>query len=401
MRKAILLLFSLFICISFVFAGDFAFELVPISGPLFNEPVADPYSFVSRIHVQRALDPNERPTKIKAAVEIVDTSSSSSKTDYIMLPVDDRFLSESDKYNTYLDMRLGVATSLARVRFDSEKLPSIDAELTIGGALNTLFMLYNSSASLGFDGTWMAGASVRIADIFTLRGGMHHFSGHYGDEIIDNFYERNKVDFNNKRKINANFEGKEEGKEYYIHNLVEYVRDNYWIIGASIDLPFGLRFYGEFEWPFKNVWLRPFSSTPSGHNTQDGESLIEYVGISSEGFTEEQVQKEIDLKTGTGYNALRAHLGTEFFFDISKDVSVFISMDVQFHQDGQTKHMPNAYSPDNPWEWEFTVTSGVELGEVFNGRHIRIELGYHNGRVSTTDWFYQRCEIAYIGLAIS
>ncbi len=38
---------------------------------------------------------------------------------------------------------------------------------------------------------------------------------------------------------------------------------------------------------------------------------------------------------------------------------------------------------------------------VFNGRHIRIELGYHNGRVSTTDWFYQRCEIAYIGLAIS
>ncbi len=399
MKKITLLLLSLIICISFCFAGDFTFELVPISGPLFKEPFADPYSFVSRIHVQRALNPEERPTKIKAAVKIVDGTSTT--TDYIMLPVDDRFDLEPDKYNTYLDMRLGVSASLARVRFDCEKFPSIDAELTIGGALNTLFMLYNSSSSLGFDGTWMAGASVRVGDLVTIRGGMHHFSGHYGDEILNNFYERNRVDFNDSKKITADFEGKEADKEYYIHNLVEYVRDNYWIIGASVDLPFGLRFYGEFEWPFKNVWLRPFSSTPTGHNTQSGDSLIEYVGGTSEGFTKEQIQKEIELKTGTGYNALRAHIGSEFFFDISKVVSAFISMDVQFHQDGQTKHMPNAYSPNNPWDWEFTVSGGVELGEVLNGKHIRIELGYHNGRVSTTDWFYQRCEVAYIGLAIS
>lgn len=405
MKKIALLLLSFVVCISFCFAGDFTFELVPDSGPLFKEPFADPYSFVSRIHAQKALNLDERLTKIKAAVEIVDSSSgsetSSKKTDYIMLPVDDRFDLESDTYNTYLDMRLGVAVALARIRFDSEKFPSIDAELTLGGALNTLFMLYSSSASLGFDGTWMVGASVRVGDVVTLRGGMHHFSGHYGDEILDNFYSRNGVDFNDSRKINANFDGKEDGKEYYIHNLVEYVRDNSWIIGASVDLPFGLRFYGELEWPFKNVWLRPFSSTPAGHNTQDGISLIEYVGGASEGFTEEQIQKEIELKTGTGYNALRAHIGTEFSFDICKDVAAFISMDVQFHQDGQTKHMPNAYSPNNPWEWEFSVSGGVELGEFLNSRSIRIELGYHNGRVSTTNWFYQRCEVAYIGLAIS
>jgi len=385
------------LCLSF--ASGFEFEIVPAAGPLFKEPVADPYSFVSRIHIQKALDPNQRPTRIKAAVKIVDGSSTT--TDYIMLPVSDNMVADPDKYSNYLEMRLGTSASLARVRYDgNEKIPSIDAELTIGGALNTLFMIFNSSASLGFDGTWMAGASIRVGDVFTIRGGMHHFSGHYGDEILDDFYERNRVDFNNGRKINADFEGREEGKDYYIHNLVEYVRDNYWIVGASVDLPFGLRFYGELEWPFKDVWLRPFSSTPAGHNTQSGTPLLEYVGGSSEGFTEEQVQDELKRKTGTGYNALRAHVGFEFFFDISRAVSVFVSADLQFHQDGQTKHMPNSYSPDNPWEREFSVAGGVELGDVLPGRHVRIELGYHNGRVSTTDWFYQRCEIAYIGLSI-
>ena len=147
------------LCLSF--ASGFEFEIVPAAGPLFKEPVADPYSFVSRIHIQKALDPNQRPTRIKAAVKIVDGSSTT--TDYIMLPVSDNMVADPDKYSNYLEMRLGTSASLARVRYDgNEKIPSIDAELTIGGALNTLFMIFNSSASLGFDGTWMAGASIRV-----------------------------------------------------------------------------------------------------------------------------------------------------------------------------------------------------------------------------------------------
>lgn len=395
----------LFVPVFFLFAlcvvsaSVFSFEAVPASGPLFKEPVADPYSFMTRIHIQKALNPDLRPTSIKAAVRIVDGDSS--RSDYIMLPVSDAMVSNPDKYSNYLEMRLGTAASLARFRYDGNgSFPSIDAEITVGGALNTLFMIFNSSASLGFDGTWMAGASIRVGDMFTVRGGMHHFSGHYGDEIIDSFYERNRIDFNDNRRINADFEGRESGKEYYLHNLVEYVRDNYWIVGASLDLPFGFRVYGEFEWPFGNVWLRPFSSTPAGHNTQDGTPLLEYVGGSSEGFTDEQVQDELRRKTGTGYNVLRAHVGAEFSFSISREVSCFLSMDIQFHQDGQTKHMPNEYSPDNPWDKEFSLVGGFELGDLVPGRYVRIEVGYHNGRVSTTDWFYQRSEVVFVGLSI-
>lgn len=108
----------------------------------------------------------------------------------------------------------------------------------------------------------------------------------------------------------------------------------------------------------------------------------------------------LNAKPGRDTTHLRAHIGFEFFFDIGSEVSLFISSDLQFHQDGQTNHMPNTYSQHNPWEREFSIAGGVELGDVLPGRHVRIELGYHNGRVSTTNWFYQRCEVAYIGLSI-
>lgn len=94
------------------------------------------------------------------------------------------------------------------------------------------------------------------------------------------------------------------------------------------------------------------------------------------------------------------HTGLEARYNLSFG-AIVLAGDVQFHQDGQTKHQIGQYSPDNPWEMEFTVGGGLELGNILeNGRIVRIEAYYHDGRVPATQWFYQRMKYISVGVGI-
>lgn len=400
MKKTLIFVFLLLALGSVVFASSLTFSMVPKDGTLYKEPIADPYAFVSRLSLQKALDTSLRPTHIRSAVKVF-KDGNHVKTEYIDLPYQEEVVNEPDKYSTYLHMRMGLSASILRLRYEGEAVRSLDLELTLSGALNTIFNIYSNSNALEFDGTWFIGPSLRVNDWLTFKAGIHHFSGHYGDETLDRFYDTNQVDFSDNGKINADFASKDPEYDYYLNNLVEYVRDNYWIIGTSVDLPYGFRVYGEFEWPKADVWLRPFTSTPTGHKSGDGSELIQYIGGASEGFTDAQVANEIAIKNQGHYNALRCHAGLEFYYNIPKFGALFASADIQFHQDGQTKHMPGQYSPDNPWEKEYTIALGVELGQFVPGKNVRIELIYHDGRVSGTDFFYQRTKTVSIGASIS
>lgn len=400
MKRFICITFALLSCMA-LFASALSFTLIPSDGTLYREPLADPYAFVSRLSIQKATDPALRPAYLRASVKVYD-GTDHLRTEYIDLPYDPEVISNPDKYSTYLHMRMGISASLLRLRYEGDSgIRSLDVELGLGAALNTIFNIFSNSNALDFDGTWFLGPAVRVNDMYTLKGGIHHFSGHYGDETLDRFYNNNQVDFSNGGKINADFDGKNPAYDYYLHNLVEYVRDNYWMVGASVDLPFGLRFYGEFEWPFKDVWLRPFTSTPTGHKSGLGTELIDYVGGASEGFTADQVANEIAIKSVGNYNALRFHIGLEYFYHIQAVGTLFVSTDIQFHQDGQTLHMPGKYSPDNPWEKEYTICTGLELGDIVPGKNVRFEFIYHDGRVSGTDFFYQRTKTVSFGFSVS
>jgi hypothetical protein len=47
---------------------------------------------------------------------------------------------------------------------------------------------FGKNYSLDYDGTFLVGGTLRFADLVTFRAGLHHFSGHYGDEILDQYY---------------------------------------------------------------------------------------------------------------------------------------------------------------------------------------------------------------------
>lgn len=79
----------------------------------------------------------------------------------------------------------------------------------------------------------------------------------------------------------------------------------------------------------------------------------------------------------------------------------FLAGDVQFHQDGKTLHKVGGYSNDNPWEKEFTIGGGLELGDVTSeGKTVRLEVHYHDGRIPATQWFCQRMKCFSVGFGL-
>lgn len=219
------------------------------------------------------------------------------------------------------------------------------------------------------------------------------------------------AEFNNGSLFD--YHSAEAGHEYYLIDPVEYVRDNSLVLGASTAVPvgslFSVRMYAEAELPKNPSWLRPFVHVPADYENPVNESsrptLIDRIGgtsIDGEQFPQHQLDEEQELKrTANGsYKAWRIHSGVEVRLNLDFG-ALFLAGDVQFHQDGQTKHMPGQYSPSNPWEKEFTIDTGMDLGRFVPGKNVRIELAYHNGRVNGTDFFCQRIKVISLGMSIS
>ena len=127
--------------------------------------------------------------------------------------------------NTYWNLKTAVNAGLFRFAWDNY----LKAEMYLHGGLNTVFGAYGGVDVLGFDGFYGAGASLSIFDIVTLRFGFHHFSGHWGDEALNDFYART------------------ESKEY--SGLTEYTRNNSWLLDISIKPVKYFRILAEIEIP--------------------------------------------------------------------------------------------------------------------------------------------------------
>lgn len=420
MKKAIVLVFVALLAFSFVFAGDlFSFEVMP-QVPLYRESMADPYAFNSYLRAMFALDENQRPNKINSIVvehDPTDTTGVNDRAFYTLIPYNDDALNSKNK--SYVNMKTAISVGLMRVRFNGKDwIPSMDFEINIAGYINTIFNMFGKNDTLDFDGSYFLGASLRVADLISFRFGMHHFSGHYGDEMLQKYYEYNEVDFSKTYNSGALFNyaktnsEADSTKEYYLNGLVEYVRDNSWNFAVSADLPWGFRIYGEVELPQNPSWLRPLAHVPADYdNPVSGDvdshpTLIDRIGgDSADGEHLPQTQLDEDQtkkRTSNGsYKAWRIHTGFEWRLDVGFG-AIFVAADFQFHQDGQTLHTIAGYSKDNPWETEITVGGGLELGNfLIDGKTVRIEAYYHNGRVPATQWFYQRVSSVTVGLGVN
>jgi len=386
MKRALASAFLILASISAVFAfGQYSLfndtvdlELVP-SDELYPEAIFDMYSPQTDFSLMNLAPGQANPSTLRTSSQNTGTG----KQEYVDLPYSNGFAEDDD---SYLRMKTGANISLLRLGFFNQ---NFEIEASIQGALDTIFSVFVGSTDLGFDGTYFAGANMRLFGRVSLRLGIHHFSGHYGDEVLDGFYEHNFPDGGTSFTQNGTF--------YQFNNLVEYVRDNSLLAGISVQTPWFVRIYCELDLPKSPSWIRPVADIPADYSTfrNDEQSLIEAIG-GDENFTSSQLDEDEDSKRSGFYRAMRIQAGAEVSIPVKYVGTVFAGINVQLHQDGQTLHKVGGYNPGNPWEMEVTVGGGLDLA----GSGVRVEAYYHDGRMPLLNWYYDRVKFISVGLSI-
>ncbi len=323
------------------------------STSLYPESLAKPLSTVSNLNILSLLD--GQPRTIRYAGQ-----GSQEYKDYSIYESDDKYADET----MYEQVKTGLNIGFLRCSYNG----IIDGELSLHAALNSVFQGFGGASNLGFDGVFFFGAQVRLFGMATVRVGLQHYSGHYGDETLERL-----------RSV--------EG------DPIEYVRDNDLLFGLSVTPIPSLRLYAEANLPMSNTWMHPAIHIPwwvikrtSGeplHSVEAGKENIPTTDFDS------------------SYKAWIVSTGGEFSLPIASMGSVFLAADLTVHQDGQTGHVAGGYDPSNPWEMEYTITLGLELLDQKTGGGGRLQFTYHDGRFPLLNFFYQRTRYIAFGFSFS
>jgi hypothetical protein len=329
---------------------------------LYPEYIEDPYAFTTCFRYFKLTDPTlGRPTTVLAT----------DGEKYVQIPFTDD-PGEFSSHSLYLQFKGCLNLHLARIElWDAVKL-----EAGVAGGLNTVFEGFSGTDTLGFDGIWRFSETIKFFDVLAVRFGTHHFSGHWGDEKLEDLPEPGDADY------------------IYYRKLLEYLRNDCWVLGASLTPWPWMRLYAEGEAPQAACYLRPGVHVPAGLIAPyGGDDLATHI-LSQEGLA-----GKVSAYDGS-YKAYRVQFGGEFRFPIEDSGSLFAAADVQFHQDGQTLHQVGGYDPDNPWESEYTAGFGFEYAKGTGGRKVRVEWTYHSGRFPLLNYFYQRSDYLSFGLTL-
>lgn len=388
MKKAITVLFIL-LSLSFIFAVEgLSFEIVDQT-PIFREPIADPYAYNTHVYVVATPKDNSM-FKIRTLVADKDNNYK-----YVDLPYND------NGTNFLVNMKLSGSANALHFTYENSKLPKMEFEVNFAGSINTLFVIGGGSDTLDFDGSFFVGGAAKIADKYSLKFGMHHFSAHWGDELLEKFYDKYKAGAV-KDSGTPIYTDPETSTEYYYKGMIEYVRDNSWLIGVSADLSKGFRVYSELEIPQNPSWLRPFIHCPSNYqNPVKDDKTGAYRTAHVEGCdNDEQIKNELAIKEKSGYAALRVHGGVEWRMNTGFG-NLVLAADIQAHQDGKTLHQIDSFKKSNPWEFEYTMGASAEFAKVLKGEHsFSLDLFLHHGRTPATQFFYRSGSFVYFGLGI-
>ena len=323
------------------------------STSLYPESLAQPLSAVSNLNILSLLD--GQPRSIRYAGQ-----DSKEYKDYPIYDSDDKYADET----MYVQLKTGLNIGFLRCSYKG----IIDGELSLHAALNSVFQGFGGANNLGFDGVFFFGAQARLFGMATVRVGLQHYSGHYGDETLQQL-------------------------QSVVGDPIEYVWGYGLLFGLSVTPIPSLRLYAEANLPMSNTWMHPAIHIPwwvikrtSGeplHSVEAGKENIPTTDFDS------------------SYMAWIVSTGGEFSVPIASMGSAFLAADLTLHQDGQTKHTADGYDPSNPWEMEYTITLGIELLDQETGGGGRLQFIYHDGRFPLLNFFYQRTRYIAFGFSFS
>lgn len=354
------------------FGDDFSITLAPMD-PLYKESRA--YPFTNNVAFRYFVSPKDTqylPTDILAT----DASANEGNGAYVRRS----FKDPNENNNKYWNLKSAINIGL--LRFEYKDIMALEGY--IHGGLNTVFGAYGGVDVLGFDGQYGAGVTMQLFRQLTFRFGFHHFSGHWGDEILKDFMERNDED---------SYDG-----------ITEYTRNNSYLFDVSYQPVRYVKFLVEAELPMHVGWIRPAAHVPADAIKNTSEESPDYGKPLSGYIYGQEFGSEFERNNDSypsSYKAWRIWLGVEFEVPIPTVGLSYLATDLQLHQDGKINLDTLEYESDRPWDMEFTVALGLSLEEVANLPDFTIELAYHDGRFPLLNFFFQRSRYLSLGLVVT
>lgn len=398
MKKKVLLFVFVLISITSLFASDFEFSFFG-SDTLYKESVFDPYGFESKFILMVTPDYRDRNFDVRAIVKDQVTDPNPYYKDFSYYwPAD-----ETKRYYYYANLKFGTSFPLVQLRYTGWKYP-LEGEVAFGAYLNSVFCLFESSLNLGYDGSYFIGASLRFDGKYTIRGGMHHLPGHYGDEMLKRINTHYVSGFKNNKGISyiklSEYDNKNSASQWYSNDYSEYVRDNTWNIAASAELPAGFRFYASVDFPMYKTIIRPFVHNPAGYKSKIVDLPLSERTAIDENFDSDFAKEYEATMKNTDYYALIAHSGVEWTKKLSF-ADLVLGFDIYAHQDGQTLHKVGGYSKNNPWDFEFTAGVSLEFSDAVGSHDVCFTAQYHYGRPPLLNFYYKNpTNYIYIGAVL-
>ena len=348
-----------------------SFTWAPID-PLFKESRA--YQYNNNVAFRYLMAPAD--TKYLATdILVADGTANGEQGGYKRLS----FKDPNTGNNAYWNLKAAINTGLFRFSWHNY----LQLELYLHGGLNTIFGAYGGVDVLGFDGFYGAGASLSVFDIVTLRFGFHHFSGHWGDETMNDFYS------------------KAETNHYTYSGLTEYTRNNSWLFDISVEPVSWFRVLAEVELPQHVGWIRPAAHVPADtvKNTSE-ESPDADKPLSDYIYSQEGLVNSND-EYPSSYKAWRIGVGAEFEIPIPTVGLAYLALDMQFHQDGKINLETLQYEKDRPWDFEYTIALGMSLQEDERMPEVTIEVAWHDGRFPLLNFFFQESRYFSAGILLT
>ncbi len=377
--RRIALLFGVLLCACSVSAAidlgaGFSFIPAPMD-PLYKESRAYPLANnVAFRYFSAPQDSQYLPTDILAT----STAANDGKGGYVRLP----FRDVDASHHTYWNLKAAVNFGL--LRFQYKDIVAIEGY--VHGGLNTVFGAYGGVDVLGFDGMYGGGVSLQLFEQLTFRFGVHHFSGHWGDEALYGFMERNTA---------GNGVGEYSG-------ITEYTRNNSYLFDISYEPVQYFKVLVEAELPMHVGWIRPAAHVPADALKDTSEKDPGY-GLPLSGYIygQEGLGGHNNNAYPSSYKGWRIGIGAEAQVPIPYVGCAYVAWDMQLHQDGKIDLATLQYMQDWPWDMEHTVTVGLSLEELPYMPDFTIEVGYHDGRFPLLNYFFQHTRYFSFGVTVT
>ncbi len=358
MKRVLVVILVVVVCMASA-SASFRFSFGPLN-PMYPPMQGDPFSYTSALKFLQQFSSDPQGNNVLMENTSVPATDAGR---YELL----EYRPWSAKSNQFLNLRLGTGISILRMGWEEYCM----ADVVLQASLNSVFAMQGGTALVGFDGTFFFGGEARIMDMFVTKVGLKHYSGHTGDEILQEAINR------------------KGGPDTY--ESVAYTRDNMLELALGYDGCTYAQVYFSAMLPLKTSWWEPYFHQPDWVVTSTGDATPD----------RGNGQWAVRGPYGSGYGAYILQLDVHLQYPFLEKYKVYGNLEMKFHQDGQTKHTLTPTDDTSDWEIEWDVMLGVAITNIGAGKSLALEVSYHDGRFPLLNFFWKRSTYLSVGVSIT